>query len=561
MKKFLLAATALTLGTTAVWAMDDDDHHRTRIAAASGSRVIIADDGPVIEIRGEDGERTIHIERDGEESTLTINGQEIVVQDGVVLVDGQAIEASEGNVVIIEGMEIRVIDGHDVSAFGPEFTAHMAERAEHMARLHTELGAMREMNVVVDVEGIESEVMVALEAALAGIDQNVIENGEDWDDLSEEERAEVRAELEEARAEIRRAMEEVRTELRAAHHGEAAEARERVRVEIRHAMREMAEAEREMAQAHREMAEAEREMARHQRRMRWVEAHGEHDEAREIRIEEDEDGNRRVWIDGEEVEGDDMMVLGAHGGMPHGVMMMNHDVRVEEDEDGNRRVFIDGAEVDGAHVMRMHHGDRLHAMAMTGHDIRIEEDDDGNRRVFIDGEEVDGAHVMRMHHGDGEHGTAMMSREVRIEEDDEGNRRIWIDGEEVDAEEHAGMMHWRHRTDGGRHVQRERVRVEEDDSGRRRVFVDDEEQTGDDLIEWLNRIETQRLAGAPSGDGERHMERRVMRFEAEDGEHQTIEVDGARRVVVIRRGDETREIILDGDAELEWIEREDDSEE
>ena len=49
-----------------------------------------------------------------------------------------------------------------------------------------------------------------------------------------------------------------------------------------------------------------------------------------------------------------------------------------------------------------------------------------------------------------------------------------------------------HRDDAGNEND---IRVEEDTTGRRRVWVDGEEKTGDDLIDWLNRLESSRLAG------------------------------------------------------------------
>jgi archaellum component FlaG (FlaF/FlaG flagellin family) len=503
MKKFLLAATALTLSATAAWAIDDD-HHQTRIAAAHGTRVIIADDGPVIEVRGADGERTIHVERDGEDSTINVNGQEIIVRDGTVYVDGQAIESEGHSVIIVEGDEVRVIDGEDASAFGSAYAMHMGERAEHMVRMHEEMGNMRGMVVDIDVEGIETEVMVALESALAGLEVGAHFDGEDWDDLSEEEQAEVRAELEEAREEIRRAMHEVRNELRASGH-EMRDEQRRMRVEMRHAGRDAAHAEREMAHAERDAARAARDAARSVRehhRMRWQDAGDEHHEQREIRIEEDEDGNRRVWVNGEEVDGDDVMIMGE-----------------------NRET-----------IMR---------------DVRVMDDGEGNRRVWVNGEEVEGGHarVMQMH---GEHG-GMERREVRVEVDEDGNRQVWVNGELAESgdvmfmERSGHTMRW---TDNGEgphveHAMNDNVRVEDGADGRRRIWVDGEEQTGDDLIEWLNRLESQRLAGGPADGGDHQLHRRVMRFEAEDGAIHEMEMGGERRVVVIHTTEEHGELHIE----------------
>jgi hypothetical protein len=40
-----------------------------------------------------------------------------------------------------------------------------------------------------------------------------------------------------------------------------------------------------------------------------------------------------------------------------------------------------------------------------------------------------------------------------------------------------------------------RIRIMEDAEGNRRVWVNGEEQTGDDLTNWLNRLEAERLDG------------------------------------------------------------------
>lgn len=548
MKQFLLAATAVALCATAASAINDD-HHETRIRAAVGSHVMLAEGGTVIEIRGEDGERTVHVTRDEGESTLRVNGQVVEVRGDTVIVDGQEIEAGDGSVVIIEGDEVRVVDGEFGADFGPGFAMHWAERAEDMARLHVDMARIHEE---IDIEGIQAEAMRSMELALAGLEEGEF-NGEividldgarDWDDLSEEERAEIREELEEAREEIRESMREMRIEMRRAGE-EMTEAEREMRDaerERRHAMREARHAEREVRRvarhAEREARHAERAARHAERRARVMRWHSEDgmDEDVDVRVIEGEDGERRVIINGEEVDTDGdhaFMFDGDRDGERHvrvmrwqnaGEIGENAEIEVIEGEDGERRVIINGEEMDmdGENVFMFRgHGDaEQHARVMRWHsagemdenvEVRVFEDEDGNRRVIINGEEVDmddeNVFVLDGMHG-GDH-------EVHI-------RRMHGENYRGHDAEHGGERH--------AEMRREQVRVEQDEDGRRRVWVNDEEQTGDDLIEWLNRIESERLAGsAETSQGGR----RVVRIERRGGEDGEVEVE-TRRVMVVR---------------------------
>lgn len=555
MKKFLLAATAVALCATAASAINDD-HHETRIRAAVGSHVMMAEGGTVIEIRGEDGERTVHITRDEGESTLRVNGQVVEVRGDTVIVDGQEIEAGDGSVVIIEGDEVRVVDSEFGADFGPGFAMHWAERAEDMARLHVDMARIHEE---IDIEGIQAEAMRSMELALAGLEEGEfsgeividLDGARNWDDLSEEERAEIREELEEAREEIRESMREMRREMRRVDE-EMTEAEREMRDserERRHAMREARHAERAVRHAERDVRRAVRRAerdarhaergARHAERearvMRWHSEDGM-DEDVDVRVFEGEDGERRVIINGEEIDmdGDNVFMFdGDHDGEHHARVMRWHnageigenaEIEVIEGEDGERRVIINGEEVDmddeNVFMFRGQGDSEQHARVMRWRnagemdenvEVRVFEDEDGNRHVIINGEEVDmdGENVFvldGMHDGDHEvHIRRMHGETYRGHDAEHGSER------------HAGMR-------------REQVRVEQDDDGRRRVWVNDEEQTGDDLIDWLNRIESDRLAG---GHETSEGGRRVVRIERRDGENGEVEIE-THRVMVVR---------------------------
>ena len=318
MKKFLLAGAALAVSGAAAFALDDDGVSRTRVhVSADSDAMFMGDDGQIVEIRGANGDRTIHIDRDGERSVIRIDGQEIEIVDGTVLIDGDAVEVSPNSVVIIEGDQVRVVEGRRVR-MDREFEVHMAERAQHLAEMENHLANMA---IELDIDGVGHGVLESLTLALEGLHEDRILQSRDWDELSAVEQAEVRAELESARVEMRAAMEEVRRELRDSHAGADGD-RRRVRVEIQNAAREMARAEREIARervldrahAERDRAHAERDAARAEREHaamihadteRLHQLLGDSD-ARDIRVE-DSDGRQRVWIDGEEQTGDDLV--------------------------------------------------------------------------------------------------------------------------------------------------------------------------------------------------------------------------------------------------------------
>ncbi|WP_417496418.1 hypothetical protein [Maricaulis sp.] len=322
MKKFLLATAAATLAGTAAWALDDDNH-RTQVRIGAAPAMDRSQPGTVIEIRGDDGTRTIHIQGDSPHSRLSVNGQSIVIDDDGVLIDGQRVESDGAGLIIVDGERIQVMNDGDFNRFDGQFERHMSERAEALAHMSQ---GRHEFRFDFDSEGMRTEVMASLEAALAGLDaeRTMAGDSRDWGRLSEAEREEVRASIEEAREEIREAMREMQVEIREARELGDTESR-RVRVEMRHAAREAAHAERDAAHARRDAMHAARDEARSDRDRARDEARQEArvvrdqrrhvdraamqgaQESRSIRVERSDDGRRQVWVNGEEQTGDDLV--------------------------------------------------------------------------------------------------------------------------------------------------------------------------------------------------------------------------------------------------------------
>ena len=325
MKTFLLATAAITLAGTAAWAVDDDERH-TRVRFAGGPAMAWNQDGTVIEIRGEDGERTIHMQGGSSDATLNVNGQDIQIRGNSVFIDGQAVETNGAAMIIIDGDEIRVVNDGDMHRFDGQFELHMAERAEDMAWMAAD---MENFRFDFDAEGIEADVMASLEAALAGLEGEMMSDHDSrrWEEMTEADREEAREAMEEAREEIREAMETMRTEMRDAHRTSEDEMR-RVRVEMRHANGEAEHAAREEARMHRDMAREEARAhreeahaarneahaaraeahAERQHVMRWQSAANDSDRVEQsVRVERDENGRRQVWVNDEEQTGDDLV--------------------------------------------------------------------------------------------------------------------------------------------------------------------------------------------------------------------------------------------------------------
>ncbi|SDM29758.1 hypothetical protein [Maricaulis salignorans] len=368
MKKLLLATAAAALAGTAAWALDDDNH-RTHVRIAAAPAMGGGQSATVIEIRGEDGTRTIHIQGDSPHSRLTVNGQSIVIGDDGVMIDGQLVETDGAGLIIVDGEQIQVMNDGDFNRFDGQFERHMSERAEALAHMSQ---GRHEFRFDFDSEGVETEVIASLEAALAGLESEraMAGNSRDWDALSEAEREEVRASIEEARQEIREAMREMRVEMREARELGDSESR-RVRVEMRHAAREAAHAERDAAHAHRDAARAARDEARSERDQAREEARQEArvlreqrrhvgrvathggEENRSIRVERTDDGRRQVWVNGEEQTGDDLIswlnqleaerLAGGMDGEPR--RQERRIVRFDREDGSSREVDLTGRRV------------------------------------------------------------------------------------------------------------------------------------------------------------------------------------------------------------------------
>lgn len=317
MKTLLLGgAAALAIGVGA-FALDDDSQ-RTRVHLQQGSQIHMSSDhGTVVEVRGAGGARTVHVSNSDGDSRIEIDGRTIEIDGGDVMIDGREVASGGNVVVVVDGDEIRVLDDDHHARFETRHYAHIAERAEHAARMGEEL-AYRTM-IDIDLDGLETEIMATLEAALADLPDDLehssYNHDSDWDDLTPEEQEEVREAVREAREEIREAMREVRVEIREA----AREAHNARHVEVRVA-RELERAERDIARAERDMERAERRAERNAERaerrrerderrmeMRYrMDDRAESDDVDSLRIETTDDGRRRIWVNGEEQTGDDL---------------------------------------------------------------------------------------------------------------------------------------------------------------------------------------------------------------------------------------------------------------
>lgn len=361
MKRLLLGVAAIALTGAATYALDGEKTQSFTLVGAS-SHVYQTNSGQIIEIRGENGDRTLHIERDGDASEIIVNGERISIDGNQVIINGESVAIESDSIVVVDGAEIRVLDSGDLEFEGPHFEVHFAERAEHLAQLHENLS---DMNVVVDVQGIETSVLAGLEMALAGLEREHIITSDDWDELSAEEQEEALEEIAEAREEIREAMLELREEMAELQIELHEDARE-LQIELREMSREHAEIAREHAsmereirieveRAHREAERAMRDAHREQARiMRWHEERRTSDtlDGRDIRIEENSDGRRRVWIDGEEQTGEDLtrwlneleaerLAGGSHragGAEAHGYRIL----RFGDENGGERIIELDG---------------------------------------------------------------------------------------------------------------------------------------------------------------------------------------------------------------------------
>lgn len=329
MKKLLLASAAALLAGTSAIALDG-----------------VAN--PVVEIRGDDGARTLHISDGATNTRINIGGQTVEIHDGTVIVDRERFELDGANYVVIDGDEVQLVEGREhgyrfefssdhhalvermtglaenlnytvVTDFDHDFEfdhEEMLELAEELSNMETHFAAFEHVNF----EEIHADAMRSMEEALANLDEgNVRVDGRDWDELSDEEKEEVREELREAREEMREEMREMRDAERERERALRMARREMERAHSRaerDARRERHAERRAHAEEMREHAEERRahaeERRAHAERMR-IEVERARDVIRQragdnasIRVIEDDDGNRRVWVNGEEQTGDDL---------------------------------------------------------------------------------------------------------------------------------------------------------------------------------------------------------------------------------------------------------------
>ena len=413
MKKFLLAASVAALTATAAFTQDS---------------------------------HTVVIDNEFEHN-LTVNGQTIDVRDDGVYIDGERVENSEDGTVIIENGNIRVVEGGHTMRWRME-RAERAERAERegeRANRHAERAARHaertarhagrhagrhdgNYEVIVDIDGIQATVMESLSGALLELDD--VENGRvihfgpddegrNWDDLSEEEKEEVRAELREARLKIQEAMAEMEVEMRD-HHAQM----EVHRVEMEH---------------------MGSEMANFHVAVNVHEINGEVMHALEEALEGLEDGHVTHSGDWDDLTEEEQAEVRAE--LREARREIREHMRELTVEQGEHRTL----------VLEMRDGEREMARELRemAREIR-----DAEREV---------------------------RREIRDVERDEARSE-----RRVRRHSSRRVIRNQHRDDAGNEND---IRVEEDTTGRRRVWVDGEEKTGDDLIDWLNRLESSRLAG------------------------------------------------------------------
>lgn len=236
------------------------------------------------------------VERDAADGqTIVIRGVNIEVVDGDVFINGDAVRTSADGRIVISGDNVHVINGRDGTF---EFTFDDSDMELRMAEVHAQMENLDNMHIVVDE--LHSEEM---ERALARVEEELVRNqgrrmvviNGERREMTDEEREEVRRELTRAREDIAESMREVLIELRESG-GERAEALRAMRIELEQAERELAEAGREARRVH--------VIARHNQdinddTIRVLRESG----GRELRFVS-EDGDERIWVDGEELEGE-----------------------------------------------------------------------------------------------------------------------------------------------------------------------------------------------------------------------------------------------------------------
>lgn len=246
----------------------------------------------------QDDDIRIIVERDGDTTqSVVIRGIDVELSGGDVIIESETIETDRDGRVIISGDNIEVIDLHPDGNHALVFTDadHTLRLAEIEAHIDEELSRLEDIHVIVEelhIEGL-SEAMAELESELSELEgrRMVVVNGERRE-LTEEERTEIRRELAEAREDMRSAMIEVRREM-AESGEERREAQRIMRIELQNARDEI-------RRAHRHARDARANVVIDREIIERVREAG----ANRIRIES-RDGEDRVWVDGQELDGDE----------------------------------------------------------------------------------------------------------------------------------------------------------------------------------------------------------------------------------------------------------------
>jgi hypothetical protein len=224
---------------------------------------------------------------------IIIRGVEIEVIDGDVIINGDAVNSTEDGRVIISGGNATVIHGGDHAGDHSVWVADNNHEF-HLAEIEADAERMAGMRVLFESQHDEEfeRAMEALELDMEELDGQrfVIINGERRE-MTDEEREELRVELQDAREEIRNAMIEVRRELEE----DQVERREGIRV----LRLELADTERAAAEARRMMFVAGRNQEIGDDVLVRLREAGGH----RLRFES-ENGEERIWVDGEELEGE-----------------------------------------------------------------------------------------------------------------------------------------------------------------------------------------------------------------------------------------------------------------
>lgn len=228
--------------------------------------------------------------------SVIIHGVNAEVLDSEVIITGDAVRTTADGRVIITGSQADILPsgaGHRTV-----FRVSEGHNAMRLAEAAAELERLEGLHIEIDDihTGEMERAMALVEREMANLDERriVIFNNEERE-LSEEEREEVRRELAEAHAEIRTSMRDVEADMRAAE-GERRQALRVMRIEMERAEQQLTDADNEVRRVH---IIARRDQARAEPLIRELREGG----ARRLRFIS-ENGEDRVWIDGEELEGD-----------------------------------------------------------------------------------------------------------------------------------------------------------------------------------------------------------------------------------------------------------------